>query len=145
MSAINSSLATTLLSAAFHGDLGEVRCLILEGADVNARDQDGCTALTYAAKQGHLDIVAYLLGEGARADPHEDYVHFDTPLLAAIRGGHLVIVKKLIEGGADPRRHMGVLLETADFYAQVSGQKLINEYLTRVIGLGKGQSHRASP
>ena len=142
-STIKSFPATTLLSAAFHGDLGEVRCLVLEGANVNARDHDGYTALTHAAKQGHLDIVSFLLEERAQVDPHEDYVHYDTPLLAAIRGGHLTIVKKLIECGADPHRHVGVLLETAGFYAEVSGQNLIHEHLTRIIKLGKGQSNRA--
>ncbi len=139
MSAINNPPVTTLLSAASHGDLGEVRCLVLEGANVNARDHDGYTALTYAARQGNLDIVTYLLNEGARVDPHEDFVHYDSPLSAAIRGGHLAVAIKLIECGADPLRHTGVLLETAGFYAQVSGQKSIHEYLARITG-AKGKA-----
>jgi len=39
--------------------------LLAHGADVNARDQDGETALMIAASGGNSDIVRMLLDEGA--------------------------------------------------------------------------------
>ena len=41
-----------LFSAAEKGDLSQVRTLIAAGANVNAKDGDGVTALMYASKNG---------------------------------------------------------------------------------------------
>jgi ankyrin repeat protein len=133
VSATDHSLSAELRHAASSGDLGAVRCLVLEGANVNDSDHDGYTALTHAARQGQLEMVSYLLGEGARPDPHGDLVRFDSPLMVAALAGHLVIVKKLIECGADPSRRVGVALAPADYYASVSEQKEIHEYLSRLV------------
>ena len=35
------------------------------GADVNATQKDGITALHFAAVNGHLGVVRYLVGQGA--------------------------------------------------------------------------------
>lgn len=51
--------------AAFRGDIQAVRELLLAGADVNARDRDGDTALMFAAYRGHTEIVSLLLYYGA--------------------------------------------------------------------------------
>ncbi len=51
----------TLIDAASHGDIKRVRSLLAGGADVNAKDTDGVTALMMAAQDGHTDIVKVLL------------------------------------------------------------------------------------
>ena len=51
--------------AAFRGDLPSVRSHLAAGADVNARDDDGMTALMYAARVGHGAVAHYLLLRGA--------------------------------------------------------------------------------
>ena len=51
--------------AAFRGDTAAVLDLLERGADVNARDRDGDTALMFAAFRGHALIVALLLQYGA--------------------------------------------------------------------------------
>jgi len=63
----NSLIAgrTPLMLAAFRGDIRGVRALLLEGAEVNARDRDGDTALMFAAYRGHTEIVSLLLSHGA--------------------------------------------------------------------------------
>jgi uncharacterized protein len=53
--------------AAFEGNLPLVRRLLEQGADVNARDRDGDTALMFAAFKGHTAIVGLLLAYGADA------------------------------------------------------------------------------
>ena len=51
--------------AAFRGDTAAVINLLERGADVNARDGDGDTALMFAAYKGHGLVVALLLQYGA--------------------------------------------------------------------------------
>jgi ankyrin repeat protein len=52
--------------AAYHGYPEITKILIKAGADVNAKDQDGITALMGAAEQGHAEIVNLLKRFGAR-------------------------------------------------------------------------------
>ena len=51
--------------AAFRGNTAAVINLLERGADVNARDGDGDTALMFAAHRGHGLVVALLLQYGA--------------------------------------------------------------------------------
>jgi len=89
----------------------------------------GRTALTLAAGQGHGVIVDLLLAGGAWADPHEDYDTYETPLMAAVIGGHLEIVKKLVGAGANPSFCVGVGQRTAEAYARSHGHTEIARYL----------------
>jgi hypothetical protein len=57
-----------LFLAAGEGKLGAVRYLLDEGADVNAREQVGDTALSEATYYGRLDVVKELLFRGADAN-----------------------------------------------------------------------------
>jgi len=54
--------------AAMRGDLETVRTLIAGGADVNASQGDGMTALHWAAENGDLEMVKTLLFAGAFPD-----------------------------------------------------------------------------
>lgn len=51
--------------AAKNNQLDLVRYLANNGADVNAADQEGTTALMYASAEGYVDIVQHLVKEGA--------------------------------------------------------------------------------
>jgi len=54
-----------LFLAASEGRLEAVRYLLDEGADVNAREQHGNTALTEATYYGHIPVIKELLVRGA--------------------------------------------------------------------------------
>ena len=54
-----------LITASGKGDQKEVKALIDKGASVNARGQDGRTALMEAAYGGHTEVVKLLLEKGA--------------------------------------------------------------------------------
>jgi ankyrin repeat protein len=54
------------MQAAFSGNPDTVHALLAAGADVNAKDRDGWTALMFAAVKGHTDIVRVLRQAGAR-------------------------------------------------------------------------------
>ena len=58
-----------LLSYASKGDVNAIKELLEEGADVNASDYDGRTALHLAASEGHGHVVELLLNHGANVNP----------------------------------------------------------------------------
>jgi ankyrin repeat protein len=64
---VNPSLrlyTMSLLSiASCMGNADIVRALLDAGADINAKDEDGKTALQWAAKHKHRDVVALLLAK----------------------------------------------------------------------------------
>ena len=53
------------MMASQQGHLDVVQALLAKGADVNAKDNDGATALMLASQNGHLDVVQALLAKGA--------------------------------------------------------------------------------
>lgn len=65
------------------GSVQRVRALIAAGADVNARNYKGQSALHCAAKAGFTHIVALLLEHGAEVDARDG--RGETPLAAALR------------------------------------------------------------
>ena len=48
------------------GDYAEVKRLIEEGANVNAKDNDGATALMWASLKGHQEVSKLLIEAGAK-------------------------------------------------------------------------------
>jgi len=54
-----------LIQAAYDGDLQTVQTLLADGAEVNARNNRGVTALIMAAMEGHTEVAKLLLEKGA--------------------------------------------------------------------------------
>ena len=57
-----------LLEASRNGNVDAARALLEAGADVDARNADGITALMMAAARGHVEVVHVLLEAGADVD-----------------------------------------------------------------------------
>jgi ankyrin repeat protein len=55
-----------LINAAGKGDLAQIKSLIAAGVDVNAKNNDGYTALTLASKHGNDEVVKLLRQAGAK-------------------------------------------------------------------------------
>ncbi len=87
--------------AAQHGDLEAVRRLLRDGADVNAAQGDGMTALHWAAERGDRELAEVLIYAGARVDAGTRIGHY-TPLHLAARAAHGQVVALLLEAGSDP-------------------------------------------
>ncbi len=56
---------TPMMMAAYDGNLPAVKLYVENGADVNCNDKDGFTAIAYAARREHWEIVEYLLQQRA--------------------------------------------------------------------------------
>src|SRR5256714_7519984 len=65
MSAESKSRIAELRIACSRGELARAEGLLASGADVNARDRFGYSALMYAAGGGHSAVVELLLSSGA--------------------------------------------------------------------------------
>ncbi|KAF9925244.1 Glycerophosphocholine phosphodiesterase [Linnemannia zychae] len=81
-----------------------VSLLIHYGADLDAQDEDGETALIIASKNGHVECVKLLIKgpyKGANLELREHFYGWTALHLAAIEN-HPDVVKVLLEAGANP-------------------------------------------
>jgi len=81
------------------GDVEAVQAQLRAGADVNARDRHGQTALMLAAHRGYDALVETLVAHGAELNVTAKY-HLSALMLAVI-AGHLDIARLLVRAGAD--------------------------------------------
>ena len=58
----------SLIAAAITGDIREAKKAIADGANVNARNENGYTALDFALQQHHFEMAKYLVSAGSRLD-----------------------------------------------------------------------------
>ena len=90
-----------LIHATYHGDIAEVKRLLDSGANPNAEDDEGETALHWAAINGRLEIAKILLSAGADINAADNY-YGATALIYAARDRHAEIVKLLLSTGTNP-------------------------------------------
>ena len=90
--------ASPLIEAASMGDTQKVQTLLEQGTDVNAKDDDGSTALMAAATYGHIEVVQNLLAQGADVNAKDN--NGSTAIMMAKKEGHKEIVRILMEAGA---------------------------------------------
>jgi len=94
----SSDPAAELRRAAEIGDLPEMQTLLDKQPLIEARDENGRTALMLAALHGQSQAVDVLLAHGA--DPNAADGHGTTPLQAAVAGNQQAIAAALRRAGA---------------------------------------------
>lgn len=82
-------------SCCMRGDLEQLRRLISENVDINAKDNVGWTPLHNACYMGQIDIVCELIKHKPLFNEINNYGN--TPLHVASRQGYLNIVNELIK------------------------------------------------
>jgi len=116
-----------LIKACKENNLDGVKRALDDGADIEAKDNNGWTALILASNEGNKEIVELLLDRGADVETtiKDSLV---TALIIAIDRGHKEIKKLLLENGADieAKKNNGW---TALISASIQGDKEIVELL----------------
>ncbi len=100
LAAAPASVESPVADAAMSGDVTLVRELLRDGADVNAAQGDGMSALHWAADRGDVELLDVLLVAGAEIQSATRIGEY-TPLHIAARNAHLGAVQTLLEAGAD--------------------------------------------
>ena len=80
--------------------LETVQALLAQGADVNAKDNLGYTALMYAAENGHTETAQALLARRADVNAKENKSGLTT-LMAALANGRTETAQALLAHGTD--------------------------------------------
>src|SRR5215211_3456004 len=92
-----------LWAAVRNGDPKAVRAALDAGADVNAKNEIGVTALWIAASKGKPEVVDLLLERGADVNAR-DGIWYQTPLSMSLGGfggfGNVELVKRCLKAGA---------------------------------------------
>ena len=116
----NEEVEISLIQAAKNGNIELVKGALDNGANVNAKDADGWTALHQSALYGPKEVVELLITKGADINAKERDGW--APLDQAAYNGHIEIAELLISKGADVNtknnRHMTPL-----HHAAVKGHK----------------------
>jgi len=90
--------STPLMVASFEGDVAEAGRLLKEGADVNATNRYGASAMRLAADTANTELIRLLLKAGA--DPESPNADGETALHLVARSGNVEAAKLLLKAGA---------------------------------------------
>ena len=93
-------LNSQLIAAADRGDADALRRLLADGAEINARDERGRTAVLAATYGRHTAAVQALIQAGADINIRDQ--RLDNPFLYAGAEGLIDILRLTIDAGADP-------------------------------------------
>ena len=94
----NTPLLSTMETG---GTVGNLTSLLPFKPDLNSQNNFGDNALARACANGDIDSTILLLKNGA--NPNLQRSDGITPLIIAVSGGHLTIVKELLGKKADPK------------------------------------------
>lgn len=86
------------IRACEEGKAAEAKAMLARGADPNAADRSGTTALMLAAAAGGAELVAALLRAGAGVNRQDKWGQ--TALMLAAGRGRLEAIKILLKAGA---------------------------------------------
>ena len=88
-----------LLNASEHGCVEGIKDALARGAHMGTRTNFAVSPIIYAANNGHLDAVRYLLDIDAKIEDVSN--NGRTPLMWACHWGHVNVVKYLVSRGAN--------------------------------------------
>ncbi len=116
-----SSGETALHIVTQRRDATWIRFLTQRGANPNIRDKRGISPLMAAVQLGFNEGVEALIGAGASVDVGSDTG--ETPLISAVHRRDIVLMRILLEAGADPERRDNSGRSARD-YAQLAGSSV---------------------
>ena len=131
--------------AAMRGDTETVRALLRDGADVNAAQGDGMTAIHWSAINGDAELMRVLLYAGANADATTRLGGY-TPLHLASNEGGGEAVTVLLEAGSNPAAITDTGLVALHFAAQAGDAKAVLALLEHSADINvRDETHGRTP
>ena len=131
--------------AAMRGDVEGVRTLLRGGADVNAAQGDGMTALHWAALNGDLKTMDVVLYAGAATEPLTRVGAY-TPLHLASSRGHAAAVTRLLDAGGKPGPFTATGVQPLHLAAQAGDAATVAALLDRGADInGRDKTHGRTP
>ena len=128
-----TAYSAALIDAVQNDDRAQVVVLLSQHPDVNALDEDGSTALAWAAMRCNREIAAMLLKSGA--NPNLMNEQGIGPLYLAITNGSAAMVQLLLANGANPdlaREDGETVLMTATRTGAIDMMRMLLERGARV-------------
>jgi ankyrin repeat protein len=119
------------IRASSEGDVARLRRMVAAGYDVDATDGYSQTALMRAAHRGRLEVVEYLLGQGAALDRTAKFGL--SALMLAVVQRHPRVARTLVRAGADTSLRgtgaPGFADKTAADLAEEAGDRRLAEFI----------------
>jgi len=131
--------------AAKRGDLEAVRTLLRDGADVNAAQGDGMTALHWSALHGSVEMMDVLLMAGATTSAMTRLGGY-TALHLASSNGNAGAVRRLLEAGSQADRPTSTGVRPLHLAAQAGSAGAITALLERGAEIeARDETHGRTP
>lgn len=130
-----------LLRAALTGNVDELCAALEAGANIDAPDSDGESALGLACWKGHAEAVAFLLEAGAQTEailPGRQ-----TPLMYALGSKCTACVTTLLQSGAKPTH--GKTWSPLIKAVQNNDQSLVQQLIAAGVALEAHDAYRQTP
>lgn len=116
---------------------GLLQAALDAGADINAANADGYTALMFAASYNSAEVVRFLIAKGADVDATASKIRMNALHIAAAFNPHPDVVQALVEGGIDIESKI-VMGDTPLIAAALENPNL--EVVQRLVTLGADKS-----
>src|SRR5215510_16219932 len=126
MPLLHAAVRPALSDAVKNGDKEALRSLLQKGANVNATEGDGATALHWAGYRDDLEAADLLIRAGAKVNAANDLGA--TPLWTACQNGSEAMARRLLAAGANPNAKL-LLGETPLMMASRAGNAAVVEQL----------------
>jgi ankyrin repeat protein len=140
-----SGAESPVADAAMRGNTEQVRALLRDGADVNAAQGDGMTALHWTALNGDLEAMNVLLYAGATAEPLTRVGRY-TPLHLASSRGHAAPMSRLLDAGSRPGAVTATGVQPLHLAAQAGNPEAVRALLDRGADVNaRDETHGRTP